>query len=215
MNDAPAALRYLVNGYETTGLVQYRSGDPLTITSSSSNNSGAHQNRDRAVYSGSSAYGGSACASPVNCRNFLNPAAFSVNPVGTFGNVQEGCFQGPGLHRLGCQHRAHVSIQRADVSAVPRRVLQPVEPHQPRRPRHRPGRVVWQSHQHRSSERESRHHRKRSAHRSVFVEVALLTHRGVRLSAALPVTLHALTSVSVSLIAAVCRSSLSLVECRI
>ena len=36
MNDAPAALRYLVNGYETTGLVQYRTGDPLTITSSAS-----------------------------------------------------------------------------------------------------------------------------------------------------------------------------------
>lgn len=95
MNDAPAALRYLVNGYETTGLVQYRSGDPLTITSSSSNNSGAHQNRDRAVYSGGSAYGGAACASPLNCRNFLNPTAFSVNPAGTFGNVKKGSFRGP------------------------------------------------------------------------------------------------------------------------
>jgi hypothetical protein len=95
MNDAPAALRYLLNGYETTGLVQYRSGDPLTITSSSNNNSGAHQNRDRAVYNGGSVYGGSACASPVNCRNFLNPAAFSVNPAGTFGNVKKGSFRGP------------------------------------------------------------------------------------------------------------------------
>ncbi len=97
MNDAPAALRYLLNGYETTGLVQYRTGDPLTITSSSSNNSGVHQNRDRAVFNGTaSAYGGAACASPVNCRNFLNPAAFSVNPAGTFGNVKKGAFRGPG-----------------------------------------------------------------------------------------------------------------------
>jgi hypothetical protein len=97
MNDAPAALRYLVNGYETTGLVQYRTGDPLTITSSAANNSGWLQNRDRAVYSGSGAYGGTACAvGAVNCRNFLNPSAFTVNPAGTFGNVAKGAFRGPG-----------------------------------------------------------------------------------------------------------------------
>ena len=95
MNDAPAVLRYLVNGYETTGLVQHRSGDPLTITSSSNNNSGVHQNRDRAVYSGSGAYGGTECTGQINCRNFLNPAAFSVNPAGTFGNVKKGSFRGP------------------------------------------------------------------------------------------------------------------------
>ncbi len=85
MRDAPGALRYLVNGFETTGLVQFRSGDPLTIFSSAANNSGSYQNRDRAVYSGSSARGGTACTTTVNCRNYLNPAAFSVNPAGTFG----------------------------------------------------------------------------------------------------------------------------------
>ena len=56
MQDAPGALRYLVNGFETTGLVQFRTGDPLTIFSSAANNSGSLQNRDRAVYSGSGAY---------------------------------------------------------------------------------------------------------------------------------------------------------------
>jgi hypothetical protein len=96
MQDAPGGLRYLVNGFETTGLVQYRTGDPLTIFSSAANNSGSLQNRDRAVYSGSGAYGGAACTTTVNCRNFLNPSAFSVNPVGTFGNVQKGTFRGPG-----------------------------------------------------------------------------------------------------------------------
>ena len=96
MHDAPAALRYLVNGYETTGLIAYRTGDPLTIVSSAPNNSGSLQQRDRAVYSGSGAYGGTACTTTVNCRNFLNPAAFSVNPAGTFGNVMKGSFRGPG-----------------------------------------------------------------------------------------------------------------------
>jgi hypothetical protein len=96
MQNAPGGLRYLVNGFETTGLIQRRTGDPLTIFSSAANNSGSLQNRDRAVYSGSAAYGGTACTTTVNCRNYLNPAAFSVNPVGTFGNVQKGTFRGPG-----------------------------------------------------------------------------------------------------------------------
>jgi hypothetical protein len=101
MNDAPAALRYLVNGYETTGLVQYRTGDPLTITSSAATNSQSGdptaQDRDRAVFNGTaSPYGGTQCGTSVNCRSYLNPAAFSVNPVGTFGNVVKGSFRGPG-----------------------------------------------------------------------------------------------------------------------
>jgi hypothetical protein len=67
--------------------------------SSAANNSGSLQNRDRAVYSGSGAYGGSACAGgPAKCKSYLNssPSVFSVNPPGTFGNVQKGEFRGPG-----------------------------------------------------------------------------------------------------------------------
>jgi hypothetical protein len=95
LNDAPSVVRYILNDWGTNGIFQYRSGDPLTIFSSQANNSGSHQNRDRAVYAGSGAYGGSACSTSVNCRNWLNPAAFSVNPVGTYGNVVKGEFIGP------------------------------------------------------------------------------------------------------------------------
>ncbi|HTW62131.1 MAG TPA: carboxypeptidase regulatory-like domain-containing protein [Terracidiphilus sp.] len=96
LNDSPGAVRYILNGWGTGGIIQYHSGDPLTIWSSSANNSGTHQNRDRAVYSGSGAYGSSACAvGAINCRGWLNPAAFSVNPPGTFGNVVKGSFVGP------------------------------------------------------------------------------------------------------------------------
>jgi hypothetical protein len=67
------------------------------MLSSAANNSGSLQQRDRAVFNGTaSAYGGAACTTTVNCRNFLNPAAFSVNPAGTFGNVGKGSFVGPG-----------------------------------------------------------------------------------------------------------------------
>ena len=92
--DAPGAVRYLLNNWETTGIVQYRSGDPLTVVSSAANNSGSGQQRDRAVQTGP-AYGGSACASPVNCKSYLNPSSFTNNPVGTYGTVMKGAFVGP------------------------------------------------------------------------------------------------------------------------
>jgi hypothetical protein len=94
-NAAPSVVRYIVNNWGTNGIFQYRSGDPLTVWSSASNNSGSGQNRDRAVWSGADPYGGTACSTPVNCRNWLNPASFSVNPAGTFGNVVKGAFVGP------------------------------------------------------------------------------------------------------------------------
>jgi hypothetical protein len=95
MEGAPGALRYVVNGWETTGLFVFRSGDPLTIVSSSSNTSGSGQQRDRATQVGP-AYGGSACATGTHCKSYLNPASF-VNPsvAGTFGTFQKGALVGP------------------------------------------------------------------------------------------------------------------------
>ena len=94
LNDAPGAVRYVLNGWETSGIFQYRSGDPLTVWSSAANNSGSDQQRDRAVQTGTP-YGGSACSSSVNCKDFLNPASFAVNPPGTYGDVVKGSFTGP------------------------------------------------------------------------------------------------------------------------
>jgi hypothetical protein len=94
MQSAPAVARYVMNGWETTGLFQFRSGDPLTILSSSANNSGSGQQRDRAIQKGP-AYGGTACSSPVNCKSYLNPASFANNAPGTYGTVVKGSFVGP------------------------------------------------------------------------------------------------------------------------
>ena len=100
LNDAPAAARYVVNGWSTSGLFQYRSGDPLTIWSSNSNVDGSGEDRDRAVQTGP-AHGGSVCGASVNCKSFLNPAGFT-NPtagsgIASFGNVKKGSFVGPGF----------------------------------------------------------------------------------------------------------------------
>jgi hypothetical protein len=92
--DAPGAVRFLINGWQTSGLFQIRSGDPLTITSNSNNASGAGQNRDRAVLVGNP-YGGNACGSTSPCKSYLNPASFQNNTPGTYGNIAKGSFVGP------------------------------------------------------------------------------------------------------------------------
>ena len=102
-NDAPGAVRYVLNGWETAGIFQFRSGDPLTVWSGSSNVDGSGENRDRAVQTGP-AYGGTACTSAsgvvsVPCKNYLNPASFA-NPtagagIASFGSVVKGSFVGP------------------------------------------------------------------------------------------------------------------------
>lgn len=94
LSDSPAAVRYVMNGWQMSGLVRFSSGDPLTIFSSAANNSGSGQQRDRAVQTGY-AYGGSACSAGTHCKSYLNPASFTNNPPGTFGTVKKGAFVGP------------------------------------------------------------------------------------------------------------------------
>jgi len=94
LKDGPAAARFLVNGWQTSGLFQSRSGDPLTIGSNSNNASGAGQNRDRAVLVGNP-YGGNACGSVSPCKSYLNPASFQNNASGTYGNIVKGSIVGP------------------------------------------------------------------------------------------------------------------------
>ena len=94
MHEGWRPLRYLVNGWQTSGIVQFRSGDPLTVTSGV-DNSGTGLGRDRGVLVGMP-YGSQACATATNtCKGYLNPAAFTKNPTGTFGNIKKGSFVGP------------------------------------------------------------------------------------------------------------------------
>jgi hypothetical protein len=95
VKDAPGVVKFLVNGWQTSGILASRSGDPLTIGSNSNNASGAGQNRDRAVLVGLP-YGGNACAGVTSpCKSWLNPASFQNNPAGTYGNIAKGSFVGP------------------------------------------------------------------------------------------------------------------------
>ncbi len=88
-------VRQLVNGWQTAGIVQVESGSPLTIVAGK-DISQTNINRDRAVYNGNAFQGAGACKAGTACKNFFNPADFSMPATGQFGNVQKGQFRGPG-----------------------------------------------------------------------------------------------------------------------
>lgn len=89
-------VRTIVNNWATTGIIQAQSGQPITVTAGSDISKTALQS-DRAVWNGQRPYGSGACSgSKVPCKDYLNPANFSLPAAGTFGNVVKGSFRGPG-----------------------------------------------------------------------------------------------------------------------
>lgn len=94
------ATRFAANGWQTSGIFLFRSGDPLTVTGA--NVDGTGLNRDRAIWNGQNPYGGNACATANSaCKSYLNPANFSINPSYkvsvplSYGNIVKGSFVGP------------------------------------------------------------------------------------------------------------------------
>jgi hypothetical protein len=105
MRDGNPVVKYIVNGWSTSGLITHRSGDTLTAYMGQ-DISLTGLTQDRAVENfalqpyASGANGLSDCPSGKACVPWLNPAAFSV-PVNTgpgtgFGNVLKGTLRGPG-----------------------------------------------------------------------------------------------------------------------
>jgi hypothetical protein len=104
MHNGNSVLKYIVNGWTTTGLIQHRSGDTLTAYMGSDQSlTGLSQDRAQENFSlpaySSAAGGAGDCPLTKSCVNWLNNAAFSVPPntgVGTgFGNVVKGSLRGP------------------------------------------------------------------------------------------------------------------------
>jgi hypothetical protein len=89
------ALDYVVGGWSVNAISVYQSGFPLQITSSTNNNS---------VFGYASQRPNATGVSPVTSgsledrlSNYINPAAFSAAPRGTFGNVARVLeMRGPG-----------------------------------------------------------------------------------------------------------------------
>ena len=86
-------LRAAVNGWESTTIFSFHSGDALSIMAGK-DVSLTGLNRDVPIQTGN-AYGSNACLTVTPCSNWLNPASF-VNPAaGQFGSVKKGSFVGP------------------------------------------------------------------------------------------------------------------------
>jgi hypothetical protein len=88
-------IKNIFGDWEITGIITKQTGLPFTIFSGK-DNSFTGLNSDRGVYLGGNPYGSTACTK-APCVSWLNPAAFAVNPIGTFGNVGKGALTGPGL----------------------------------------------------------------------------------------------------------------------
>jgi hypothetical protein len=97
-------LRYIANGWRTSGLIQHHSGDALTAYYGSDNSlTGLGQDRDQEDFT-KPAYlrqvSAGNCAAGKSCVAWLNPQAFSQPPqtgAGTgYGNVVKGSLRGPG-----------------------------------------------------------------------------------------------------------------------
>jgi hypothetical protein len=126
VSDAPASVRYAINYWQSSGLFQSRSGDPLTVTSRANNNSLSGQNRDRAYLIGNP-YGGSACSPTAHCKSFLNPALLPEQSTAVRSGFDPNLRQyrqwllyRTTLHRRGYGACTQLSHSGGSSSAIPR-----------------------------------------------------------------------------------------------
>jgi trimeric autotransporter adhesin len=89
------ALDYAVGGWSINAISVYQSGFPLQITQSTNNNSVFGYASQRPSATGTSPVTSGSLESRLS--NYINPAAFSTSPRGTFGNVARTLdMRGPG-----------------------------------------------------------------------------------------------------------------------
>ena len=91
-----AIARDIVGGWQLTGIANAYTGDPLTMLAGADQSRTA-LNTDRAnPVPGVNPYGSNACGSTPRCVNYLNPKAFALPAIGTFGTARKGSLSGPG-----------------------------------------------------------------------------------------------------------------------
>jgi len=93
--DMTGPLRFVIGGWQYSGLMEYESGRPFNVISGSDRSGrGLGSTSDRAKLTGQP------LEPPAGSPRTLwfNPAAFTVADVGTFGDVPKGFLRGPSFH---------------------------------------------------------------------------------------------------------------------
>jgi len=92
------ALRGVAGGWQFSGIVSAQTGGPLTLEAGlDQSKTGIGYDRAVLVSRDATVYGAGACGSVAPCVSYINPKAFALPAVGTFGNVGKGTFRSPGL----------------------------------------------------------------------------------------------------------------------
>jgi hypothetical protein len=96
LRDKNRLVRAAVGGWQLSGIFTVQSGGPLTILAGKDQMQ-TGLGSDRANYLGGNVYGSNACSGSSTCVSYLNPSAFGLPALGTYGNLGKGALTGPGL----------------------------------------------------------------------------------------------------------------------
>jgi hypothetical protein len=91
-----AWVSHILSNWQLSPLMRATSGQPLNITTGTDNSLTGLGN-DRPNQMLSDVYATSSSCKTAPCVQWLNPAAFSPNPIGTYGNLGRNAVRGPGF----------------------------------------------------------------------------------------------------------------------
>jgi hypothetical protein len=96
-NSGNRFMKALLSNWELAPLFQARTGQPLTLTTGTDNSRTDLGNDRPNQIMANDAATNPICSTSKICVQWLNPAAFSPNPIGTYGDLGRNAVRGPGF----------------------------------------------------------------------------------------------------------------------
>ena len=143
--DASNVMDAIIGGWRLSGILQLRSGFPITVTDGRARSLQGQRGNERPNCVGDPV------PSDQNINHWLDINAFQVVPLGTWGNCPVGVARGARLPEHRCRARQAVQHRRRTLLRVPRRGVQPDEHAELWAPgaRYQYAGHLWHDHQHR------------------------------------------------------------------